>query len=139
MIFILIYYNYKDFILCHLNFLFKIFLKILVMSSLNIFSSISKDTKTLEFQVSMIDSSNKLIKDNLVAYDIITTFIDIDDFIDIVYNHKSIISNKDEYKSKVNHDLFKKLNGMEEIDVMTPEKIDICREKLKEIVDTILI
>ena len=77
---------------------------------------------------------NKIVRDNLVAYDIITTFIDMDDVIDVLYKHKMIITNNEEYKSKVNHDLSEKLNGIEEIDGMTPEKVDICREKLKEIV-----
>jgi hypothetical protein len=80
---------------------------------------------------------NKIVSNNLVAYDIITTFIDMDDFIDVLYNHKMIITNND-YKSKVNHDLSEKLNGIEEIDGMTPEKVDICREKLKEIVDILI-
>lgn len=91
-----------------------------------------------DFEIPFLPIFTKLVKDNLVAYDIITTFIDIDDFIDVLYNHKNI-SNKDDYKSKVNHDLSEKLNGMKEIDGMTPEKINICHEKLKEIVDTILI
>ena len=81
---------------------------------------------------------NQLVKDNLVAYHIITTFIEIDEFVDVFYKYKMIIANKEEYKSSVTHDLSEKLNGIEEIDGMTPEKIDICREKLEEIIDTLI-
>jgi len=35
-------------------------------------------------------------------------------------------------------DLSEKLNGMEEIDGMNVEKLDICLEKLKEIIDAII-
>ena len=86
--------------------------------------------------ISFLPIFNKIVRDNLVAYDIITTYIDMDDVIDVLYKHKMIITNK-EYKSKVNHDLLEKLNGIEEIDGMTPEKVDICREKLKEIIDIV--
>jgi len=75
-----------------------------------------------------------IIDDGLVAYHIITTFIDIKDFKDICYFYKKEISTP-QYINQVFSSLSKKLENITEIEGMTDEKIDIIHDKLKEILE----